>query len=134
MAKRRENTVAAVEIAKKDWDRFLEEFSHRHQGWLVEVQPVPSGEMQNLQALPLEAMSRHVNGEEEAFVIFVQNQDLPHGHLVRSIPEPSRLEVEDRGGGDEKTLRVTSANGSTVVRLQRVIRPPTNVQRSTARP
>jgi hypothetical protein len=118
--------VTSTEIPKQDWGRFLDDFSRRHQGWLVKIE----GELTDRgeaspQDLPLEAVTRQLDGQQDALAVVMRQEGRPQAHLIHSVGAPSALQVEEHDSGAEKRLLVRSAKGrTTVVRLHRAILPP----------
>jgi hypothetical protein len=114
-----------AEIPKQDWARFLEDFSRRHQGWLVRIDDELPDKKTSPEGLPLEAVIRQLDGEADTLSVVVRQEGRPQGHLLHTISAPAALQIEDRESGQEKRLLVRSAEDRrTVVSLRRVVLPP----------
>jgi hypothetical protein len=112
--------TASTEIPTQEWSHFLEEFSRRHQGWLVDLE---GDGTETLADHELEAITAQLSGKEPAFSVVVRNRRLPPGHSIYSIPTASMLRVED-GNGTEKRLIIESPDRRWCIRLRQVVRPP----------
>jgi hypothetical protein len=119
--------TASTEIPAQEWSRFLEEFSRRHQGWLVYVEgdgtdlPPEVGTLKDPQ---LEAITAQLSGKDSAISVVVRTKRVPPGHTLYSIPSPSSLRVEEHGNGTEKRLIIGSQDHRRCIRLRQVVRPP----------
>jgi hypothetical protein len=119
--------TASTEIPTQEWSHFLEEFSRRHQGWLVYLEgegtdmPPQVGTLADPQ---LDAITAQLSGKDPAISVVVRNKRIPPGHTVYSIPTASMLRVEEDGNGTEKRLIIESQDRRWCVRLRQVVGSP----------
>jgi hypothetical protein len=118
--------MPVTEIPRKQWSKFLEEFTKDHQGWLttVEKHGADSGALTEAVELPLEGIMLNLKGRQEALSLVVGKKDLPHGHLLHSIETVSEIKLEESSPDADKALHVRSTDGrTTIVRFRRVVTP-----------
>jgi hypothetical protein len=119
--------TVATDIPQQQWGSFLEEFTRRHQGWLVEVQgeasPAPTTQ-EDPGPAELEAISMQLADRTESITVVTRHQHAPQGHRIHSIAAPTALRAEEHDDGKHKALVITTKpRGTAVVRVHQVIRP-----------
>lgn len=111
------------EVSKRDWVRFLDDFTRDYQGCRVrvEVQDPESGPMVEALDLPLQgAAADHRRGAMGVAVI-VGDEVTPA--LTRIVRDARRLRVEVTPAGNIAALEIDAGDGSkTLVRLLQVPR------------
>jgi hypothetical protein len=100
------------EIARDEWESFLEAFSRRHQGWLatVEVLRERLGAQTEAREMPLQGIFAERDGSRITILV---GRDAEH--LAHVIESASRLWVEVAEGGAEAALEVESEDGTKTI-------------------
>ncbi|HEY4230999.1 MAG TPA: DUF5335 family protein [Thermoanaerobaculia bacterium] len=107
------------EIPRASWIEFLDGFSRRHEGWLVDVEVLGAvGAQTEAHDRPLEGISSEHAGRRIA--ITLGPSDRPAEHIVES---PSHLRVQEEGGAD-LSLQIESSAGETTLLSFRSSLPP----------
>jgi hypothetical protein len=98
------------EIPRDGWIEFLDAFSKRHEGSLVDVDVLGQlGAQKEASERPLEGVSSDKGGRRIAIAVG------PSAHLVEHIiQDPSRLRVQEDRGADV-ALQIESAAGETTL-------------------
>jgi hypothetical protein len=119
------SSLVTREIPRNDWPHFFDEFSRRHQGWLVGIEIFGSLGAQ------VEASGRPLNGivaEERhgSFVIEVLTGSAPGESMSHTITGPARVQVEETGEGAEAAVQFESTDGEkTLIRFRAAALPET---------
>jgi hypothetical protein len=112
------------EIPRREWIRFLDEFTREHQGWQVRVEvrdPEAGPEDVEVHDLPLQGISADDRGSEHDVSIIVGDEQNPG--LTHIIPGARRVLVRRTEAGNDEGLEIEAADGSrTIVQLQQVRR------------
>ena len=98
------------EIPRESWIEFLDGFSRRHEGWLVDVEVLGGvGAQTEAHDRPLEGISSEHEGRRIA--ITLGPSDRPAEHVIQS---PSHLRVQEDEGAD-LSLQIESSGGETTL-------------------
>jgi len=109
------------EIPRESWNEFLDGFSLRHEGWLVDVETLgPAGPRTRARQLPLQKIARSPGGDCIAICL---GPDVALEHDVR---RPRHIDVEEEGGA-ERALRIRSESGEATRVSFRAAVPPESV-------
>jgi Family of unknown function (DUF5335) len=113
--------MANRQIPRGDWSGFLEEFSRRHDGWLVSVRVLSP--MVGWQVESRQLALQGVSSDREGTSISVHLGASPGPHVGHVISRPSDVWVEEENGV-ERGLEVESADGTKMLLEFRVALPP----------
>jgi hypothetical protein len=102
------------EIPRKKWPRYFDDFSRRHDGWLVDVQELMGdrGAQREATALPFRGATAVLDPRPGLTI------ELGRGaadHVEHRIDAPERVWVESLAGGAEAALEIESAGGRKTV-------------------
>ncbi|GJL62520.1 MAG: hypothetical protein NPIRA04_11740 [Nitrospirales bacterium] len=105
---------------------FFESFTHTHQGWLVNItimrNDVGAREWEN--GLPLEGLTHQLDNNISCVSIIVQQDSVPHGHLLYSIKGATQITFEQSENDEYLKLYVKSVkNVMTTITFQRAAVP-----------
>ncbi|HEY2796585.1 MAG TPA: DUF5335 family protein [Thermoanaerobaculia bacterium] len=107
------------EIPRESWIEFLNGFSRRHEGWLVDVEVLGGlGAQTEAHERPLEGISSEHDGRRIA--ITLGPSERPAEHVIQS---PSHLRVQEEEGAD-LSLQIESSGGETTLLSFRSALPP----------
>lgn len=112
------------EIPDYEWARFFDEFSRRHEGWLVTVEmlsPV-NGDQVLVGDLPLEGISVYPNeiGEDQITIIAGTR---PDARLSHTIEGPNRVWLKQTDEGADEALEIESTDGAVIVSFRSTALP-----------
>jgi hypothetical protein len=116
------------EIPREEWIKFFDDFSKRHQGWvvIVEVLSPEIGDQGEADGLPLVGISAGVKDGENRIEIMIGGK--PEAHLTRIIDSPKHVWVKQPEEGAHEAVEVESDDGTTTILRFRHI-PPDEVER-----
>jgi len=118
-------SVRTREIPKDEWSRFFDEFSRRHQGWLVTIEIFGSLGAQ------VEVHERALNGvvveeRDGSPLIEILTGSTPGETLTHTIARPTRVQVEETREGAEVAVQIESSDeGRTLIRFRATALPET---------
>jgi urocanate hydratase len=95
------------EIPRRDWIRFLDEFTREHDGWRVQVEVKdPEAGVQDVEArdLPLQGISADDRGSEHDISIILGDEHNPG--LTHIIPGARRLLLRQTEAGNDEALEI----------------------------
>ena len=113
------------EIPPGEWKEFFDEFTRRHEGWLVTVEIF--GEM----GAQVEAEERPLKGifaerKKGSSEIEILTGDTPDETFTHVVAHPSSVRVEETSEGAESALEIRSKDeGTTLVRFRATALPET---------
>lgn len=112
--------VTTREIPPESWIDFFDEFSRRHQGWLVDVEILgPLGAQYEAEQVPLQGISAdHANKDISISLALPTNKIVEHFVL-----HPAKVRVEEQGGA-EGAIQIESSEGQTTLVSFRSAVPP----------
>ena len=102
------------QIPKTEWPSFLENFSRRHEGWLVTLEilnPEISAQVEAT-GLVLEGLTGE-RDEARGDTITIMAGNTPDDHLTHSIIHPTEVSLERTDGGADAALLIKSVDGTT---------------------
>jgi len=116
------------EISRDEWVRVLDDFSKRHEGWIVTMEVVGAtiGDQEEASGLPLVGIGADVKDNESRIAVMLGGR--PEAHVTRIIEVPKRVWLERADEPAHDAVAVESEDGTTtIVRFQHV--PPEAVDR-----
>jgi uncharacterized protein DUF5335 len=102
------------EIPRKKWPRYFDDFSRRHDGWLVDVQELMGDRGAQLEASGLPFRGATAVLEPRPGLTLELGRD-PADHVEHRIEAPERVWVESLAGGAEAAIEIESAGGRKTV-------------------
>lgn len=104
------------QIPKEEWGRFFDNFSRRHEGWLVtlEILGAEIGAQVEARELPLEGIVDEwdeIKGNE----IMIMVGTKPDDHVTHTIGNATQVSLEQSDGGADVALAIGSADGTTAL-------------------
>jgi len=110
--------MSSVSIPQKQWREFLQEFSHRHHGWLVTVEThdLETAEDVASRFLPLQSIALDLEDEKNPRINVTVRSD--EKEIRQILFRPSEVVLYRSARGDEEAVRVVSINTSTTIRLR----------------
>lgn len=115
--------MATQEIPSYEWERFFDEFSRVHQGWLVTMEITGfGGGGQATHNLPLEGISVAPDevGEDQ---ITIAAGDSPDERLTHTIDSPSGVWLKQDDEGADEALEIESFDGSMLLTFRSAVLP-----------
>ena len=104
------------QIPRDEWPAFLNSFSRKHEGWLVNLQilgPDVGAQMQE-QELALEGITDEWD-EVEGNTILIMTGSRPDDHITHSISRPTEVSLEQTDEGADVALAIKAADGNTAL-------------------
>lgn len=100
-------------IAKSEWPAFLNNFSSRHQGWLVNLEVLGPGIGAQVEGmgLVLEGLTDEWD-DVKGNTIMIMAGDRPENHVTHSISRPTEVSVEKTETGEDVALSITAEDGT----------------------
>lgn len=104
------------EIPKNEWPKFLENFSRKHEGWLVTLEIFGTELGAQVQEREL-ALAGIVDEWDEIHGdrIVIMVGEKPDDHMTHSIGHPTQVSLEQTVGGEDVALAIKSADGVTAL-------------------
>lgn len=101
------------QIPQNEWPAFLDRFSSRHQGWLVnlEVFGPDIGAQVEGTALVLEGLTDEYD-EMHGDTITIMAGNKPDDHVTHSIRRPTEINLEKADTGEEAALLIKGEDGT----------------------
>jgi hypothetical protein len=111
------------EILRDEWARYFEEFSRRHQGWLVtvEILGLDIGDQVQVRNLPLEGIIVETNDDGDEMTIIAGSR--PDARISHTICGPLRVWVKQNEQGADEALEIESPAGAVLVRFRSAVLP-----------
>jgi hypothetical protein len=116
------------EIPREQWIRFFDDFSKRHQGWVVtlEILGKDLGDQESATQLPLVGISADLKDRESSINVLVG--DRPETHLTHIITKPGRVLAKEPEEPAHEALEIESGDGTkTILHFNHI--PPEQVER-----
>lgn len=117
------------DIPREQWVRFFDEFSRRHEGWVVtlEVIGLDIGDQEEANGLPLVGVSADLKDRENRIEIIVGGR--PDADVTRFITTPKSVWVKESKMPGDEALEVESEDGTkTILNFHRVLPEQTERQ------
>lgn len=101
------------QIPESEWPAFLNRFSSRHQGWLmnVEVHGPDLGAQMEGTGLLLEGVTDEWD-EGKGNTVMIMAGDKCDDHLTHSISRPTEISVEETEAGEDVALSIKADDGT----------------------
>ena len=119
------------EIPREQWIRYFDDFSKKHEGWVVTLEVVGSdlGAQEEASGLPLVGVSADVKARENRIEIIVGGR--PDVDVTRFIDTPKKVWFKESGTLGEEAIEVESEDGTkTILNFNRVLPEQTERQLS----
>jgi hypothetical protein len=116
------------EIPREEWIKFFDDFSKKHEGWIVNVEVIGSdlGDQVEATGLPLVGISADLKAGENRIEIITGGR--PDAALNRIIDSPKRVWLKQPQGVADEAIEVESEDGTmTLVSFQHI--PPEATER-----
>lgn len=120
-----EREMVTREIPPGEWPEFFDEFTRRHEGWLVTIELF--GDL----GAQVEAHERALKGiiaegKTGSPAIEILTGDSPDETLTHVVAHPTRVRVEETPEGAESALEIQSKDeGTTLIRFRATALPET---------
>jgi hypothetical protein len=104
------------EIPKNEWPTFFDNFSRKHEGWLVDLEILGPdiGAQVEGRDLTLEGITDEWN-DALGDTIIIMTGLKPEEHTTHSVTHPTEVSVEQTDDGADATLAVKSEDGTTAL-------------------
>lgn len=109
---RREIPMQTREIARSDWPAFINSFSSRHQGWVVDVEvfgPEIGAQVEG-KGLVLQGLTDDWDEMNRAIVIMAGNRR--DDHVTHTINRPTEISLEKTDSGMDAALSIINEDGT----------------------
>ena len=107
------------EIPHYEWERFFDEFSRVHRGWLVTIEMLglEIGDQVQVRNLPLDGIAIEPNeiGEDQITIIAGAQGDARISH---TIDAPDRVWLKQNDEGADEALEIESIDGKVLEALE----------------
>jgi Family of unknown function (DUF5335) len=112
------------EILRNEWPGYFEEFSSRHQGWLVtvEILGLDIGDQVQVRNLPLEGIIVETNDPDGDEITIIAGSR-PDARVSHTICAPLRVWVKQNEQGADEALEIETPAGAVLVRFRSTILP-----------
>jgi len=120
-----ETEMVTREIPPGEWKEFFDEFTRRHEGWLVTVENFGElGAQVAAHERPLKGI--FAEGRTGSPAIEILTGDSPDETLTHVVAHPSRVRVEETAEGAESAVEIQSRDeGTTLIRFRATALPET---------
>ncbi|HEY3171318.1 MAG TPA: DUF5335 family protein [Thermoanaerobaculia bacterium] len=120
-----ETEMVTREIPPGEWKGFFDEFTRRHEGWLVTVELFGDlGAQVEADERPLKGIVAETKAGSSPIEILTG--DAPDETLTHVVAHPTRVRVEETPEGAEVALEIQSRDeGTTLVRFRATALPET---------
>lgn len=113
------------QIPKSEWPAFVNSFSSRHQGWLVNLDvfgPDIGAQVEGT-ALMLEGLTEEYD-EMKGNTIMIMAGNRPEAHVTHTIIHPTEISLEKSDAGEDVVLSIKAEDGvSTLLTLPSAVLP-----------
>jgi len=99
------------DIPREQWIKFFDEFSKKHEGWIVTLEVIGSdiGDQDEVNGLPLVGISADVKARENRINFILGGK--PDANVTRFIERPKRVWVKDPKIPGDEVIEVESEDG-----------------------
>ncbi len=118
------------EVPRQEWVKFLDGFSGRYEGWLVNVEVIasgaaaPAGMRAEAENLPLRGISADLKDREDSVSIILGKT--PGQHITHTVRGVSHIRRRTNAQGADEALQIESADGSiSRIRFRTSVLPET---------
>ena len=107
------------EIPRDEWVEFFDNFSNRHQGWLVTIEMLGADLGDQIQArdLPLEGIIAEPN-DEGGGVIEILAGRKPDSHISHTVSAPVRVWLKQTDQRADEVLEIESEDIRVLIRFR----------------
>jgi hypothetical protein len=118
--------MATQEIPHYEWERFFDEFSRLHRGWLVTIEMLGPdiGDQLQVRNLPLDGIAIEPNEVSEDQIIIIAGAQ-PHARISHTIPSPDRVFLKQNDEGADEALEIESIDGTVLISFRSTVKPET---------
>ena len=109
------------DIPREQWIKFFDDFSRRHEGWIVTLEVLGSdiGDQEETNNLPLVGISADVKARENRIEIIVGGR--PDADVTRFIERPKHIWVKEPGFPGDEAMEIESEDGiKTILNFHRI--------------
>jgi Family of unknown function (DUF5335) len=109
------------DIPREQWIKFFDDFSRRHEGWIVTLEVLGSdiGDQEEANNLPLVGISADVKARENRIEIIVGGR--PDADVTRFIERPKHIWVKEATLPGDEAIEVESEDGiKTILKFHRI--------------
>ena len=105
--------MQTTQIPESEWAAFLDRFSSRHYGWLMnlEIFSPDIGAQAEGRKLVLEGLTNEYD-EMHGNTIIITAGDKPDQHVTHSINRPGEISIERTAGGEDEALLIKGQDGT----------------------
>ena len=121
-----ETTTTTREIKREEWTDFFDEFSRRHEGWLVTIELLDPklGDQIEVENQALRGIVAERRRDPEVIEIFTENREKQSTTHV--VEKPARVWIEESAEGAEAALEIESQDGpKTLLQFRSAALPET---------
>lgn len=112
----RRQSMPTQEVPQYEWARFFDEFSRRHQAWLVTVEMTGQriGHQVQVRDLAFEGVTVEPNeiGEDE---ITIMAGARPEAHISHTVRSPRRVWLKQNDEAEDEAVEIESFGGNVLV-------------------
>ena len=112
------------EVPKNEWTGFFDNFSRKHEGWLVslEIFGPEIGAQVEERELALEGITSGDGPEGNTIMIMIGVK--PDDHITHSVTRPTQVSLEQTDEGADAALAIKSGDGlTTLLRFRSAVLP-----------
>jgi len=111
--------MVTQEIPSHEWGRFFDEFTRKHNGWLVTIELLQEeiGNQMLARDLPLDGLSVESN-EVGEFQITIMVGARPNARITHTIAAPRRVWLRQNDSGEDDALEIQAFSGSVLLSLR----------------
>jgi Family of unknown function (DUF5335) len=112
------------EVPKNEWTGFFDNFSRKHEGWLVslEIFGPEIGAQVEERELALEGITSEDGPEGNTIMIMMGVK--PDDHITHSVTRPTQVSLEQTDEGADAALAIKSGDGlTTLLRFRSAVLP-----------
>ncbi len=116
--------MSTEEIARERWTTFFDDFSQRHQGWLVTIEVLGAdiGDQVEVRGLPLEGITAELSDRDKDEVeIFAGMR--PDSHVSHKIAAPEHVYIKRSDEGTDEALEIASKNRTVIIKFRSAVPP-----------
>jgi hypothetical protein len=110
-------------IDRSEWTNFVDEFSRRHDGWLISVAMEEGSAPRRYVAhdVPLRGVVAELDDDISSMMVFT-GYTTPHA--THFVTQATGLEIEETGEGADAALTITDESGArTILEFRSPMRP-----------
>lgn len=111
------------EITREQWSGFFDDFSKKHEGWIVTLEVIGAdiGDQEEANGLPLVGISADLKDRENRLEIITGG--LPNEDVTRFVNTPKRVWVREAKIPGDEAVEIESEDGTRTLLTFQHIRP-----------